>query len=279
MTKLGFSLQSSYSRSMPQVIDLLADVGFSAVSPGCELKEELESVVLRAKQRNLTVQSLHGPVRGMPALWSRDRQVAQPITRELLQSATDCARFGIPILVVHPWNGVDYTFSRENLCFDGFDALVTLGESLGIRIAFENLEGPEYLAALMERYESSKAVGFCWDSGHELCYGPGCDFLSLYGDKLIMTHLNDNFGVTDPTGRLDGTDDLHLLPHHGILDWGQTLSRLQSARKQEILNFELKIRPKGNRCKLDLYSQMPLEQYFAEAYRQASLAAAGYFEA
>ena len=279
MMKLGFSLQSSYSRPMPQVVDLLANVGFSAVSPGCELKEELESVVLRAKLRNLALQSLHGPVRGMPAMWSRDRQLAEPITRELLQSATDCARFGIPILVVHPWNGVDYTFCREDLCFDGFDALVTLGESLGIRIAFENLEGPEYLAALMERYQGSKAVGFCWDSGHELCYGPGCDFLSLYGNKLIMTHLNDNFGVTDPTGRLDGTDDLHLLPHHGILDWEQTLLRLRSARKQEILNFELKIRPKGNRCKLDLYSQMPLEQYFAEAYRQASLAAAGYFEA
>lgn len=279
MTKLGFSLQSSYSRPMPQVIDLLADAGFSAVSPGCELNDALESVILQAKQRNLTLQSLHGPVRGMPAMWSRDRQIAEPITREILQSATDCARFGIPILVVHPWNGVDYTFCREALCFDGFDALVTLGERLSIRIAFENLEGPEYLAALMERYESSKAVGFCWDSGHELCYGPGCDFLRLYGDRLIMTHLNDNLGVTDPSGRLDGTDDLHLLPYHGILDWEKSLLRLQSARKQEILNFELKIRPKGNRCKLDLYSQIPLEQYFAEAYRQASLAVAGYFEA
>lgn len=278
MPKLGFSLQSSYSCPMPQVIDLLADAGFSAVSPGCELKEELESVVLQAKQRNVKVQSLHGPLRGMPAMWSRDRQMAEPITRELLQSATDCARFGIPILVVHPWNGVDYTFCREALCFDGFDALVTLGESLGIRIAFENLEGPEYLAALMDRYQSNKAVGFCWDSGHEQCYGPGCDFLSLYGDRLIMTHLNDNFGVTDPTGRLDGTDDLHLLPYDGILDWERSLLRLQSAKKQETLNFELKIRPKGNRCKLDLYSQMPLAQYFAKAFETATRAVSGYFE-
>ena len=53
---------------------------------------------------------------------------------------------------------------------------------------------------------------------------------------------------------------------------------MKQAKKQEILNFELKIRPKGDRCKLDLYSKLPLEQYLTMAYRTACRVAETYFE-
>lgn len=273
--KLGFSLESRYNLPMPQVMDLLADAGFAALSLPWERSDALAEMVRLAKERNLTIQSLHGPIRGMPAMWSRDPAVAAPQLRDLLDSATDCAKYGIPILVVHPWNGVDYTFRQEDLCFDHFDAFMAHAESFGICVAFENLEGPEYLDALLERYS---AAGFCWDSGHERCYTPGRDFLQRYGHRLVMTHLNDNLGVTDPTGHLSGTDDLHLLPGDGTLDWDATLHRLKQARPQEILNFELKIRPKGDRCKLDLYSRLPLAQYFRLSYARALWAVSDYFE-
>ena len=277
MAKFGFSLQGSYSLPMTQVVDLLAEAGFCAISPGCELKEQLDAIVRQARARNMTVQSLHGPLRGMPAMWSPDPNIAAPLLEEMTEALEYCARLEIPLLVIHPWNGVEYTFRQEDLCFAHFDALVAQAEHLGVCVAFENLEGPEYLCALLDRYDGSKAVGFCWDSGHERCYTPGQDLLARYGHRLVMTHLNDNLGVTDPEGHLHGTDDLHLLPYHGNLDWDSTLSRLKAARRQEILNFELKIRPKGNRCILDLYSRMPLEDYFREAYRQACKAAENYW--
>ena len=278
MRKLGFSLQDSYALPMPQVMDLLADTGFCAVSPGWQRDGNLDEIVRLAKLRNLSVQTLHGPLRGMPTMWGQDPEIARPLLQDLMQSATDCAKFEIPILVVHPWNGVNYTFCKEDLCFDHFDTLVTHAENLGICIAFENLEGPEFLSELMNRYTGSRTVGFCWDSGHEQCFAPDWDFLSLYGDNLIMTHLNDNLGITDPTGKLHGTDDLHLLPGHGKISWENAISRLKTAKKQEILNFELKIRPKGDRCTLDLYSKMPLQQYLQEAYRRACQVTAGYWD-
>ena len=276
--KFGFSLQENYPIPMPDVVELLADTGFCAISPGWQRDVSLEDTVSRACSRNLTLQSLHGPLRGMPAMWNRDLEIAGSVLRDLLDSASACAELGFPLLVVHPWNGVEYTFCQDTLCFDHFDTLVRHAQNLGIRVAFENLEGPEYLTSLLERYHSCKTVGYCWDSGHELCYTPGWDFLTPYGDRLCMTHLNDNLGITDPSGRLQGTDDLHLLPFHGIVDWEHTVQRLKKANKQEILNFELKIRPKGNRCKLDLYSQMPLKDYFQETYRRACTATRGYWE-
>ena len=278
MEKLGFSLQSSYGIPMPQVIDILADTGFCAVSPVWQRGENLSVIIQQAQARNLTIQSLHGPLRGLPAMWQHDAEIARPILEDLLQSAADCAAAEIPILVVHSWTGLNYTFRKEDLCFDHFDKLVQQAERDGIIIAFENLEGPEYLAALMERYDRCPAVGFCWDSGHEQCFTPQWDFLTHYGNRLVMTHLNDNLGVTDPAGSFSGTDDLHLLPFDGKTDWDHTVSRLKAARQQEILNFELKIRPKGDRCKLDLYSKIPLQQYLQEAYQRASAAVKEYWE-
>lgn len=271
MYKFGFSLQDNYILPMAQVLALLADTGFCAVSPGWKRDGDFWKTVRQARELGLTVQSLHGPLRGMQAMWG---DAPGQLLEDLMDSATDCARLEIPLLVVHPWNSIDYTFREDALNFAHFDKLVAHTENLGIQIAFENLEGPEFLTALMERYAS---VGFCWDSGHELCYAPGWDFLDRFGDRLVMTHLNDNMGVTDPSGCLQGTDDLHLLPYDGVINWDDARRRLQAARKQDILNFELKIRPKGDRCVLDLYSKLSLEEYFRESYRRACQVTEGYF--
>lgn len=278
MEKLGFSLQSKYASPVPEVLKLLQAAGFAAVSPGWERGADLTATVSAAERCGLILQSLHGPVRGLAAMWSREEACFGPILQDLLRATDECAKYGIPILVVHSWNGKEYTFREEDLYFDNFDVLLERAAHKGVRVAFENLEGPEYLAALMTHYADSETVGLCWDSGHELCYNPGWDFLRDYGDRLLMTHLNDNFGRTSPDGKLLTTDDLHLLPGDGTADWAETVEKLKKSRKQEILNFELKIRPKGDRCIKDLYSKMPLEEFFVKAYETASRALAGYFE-
>ena len=54
--------------------------------------------------------------------------------------------------------------------------------------------------------------------------------------------------------------------------------RSKKAKPQEILNFEFKIRPKGDRCVLDLYSELDSEVYFRQAYEHAYRAVEGYSE-
>ena len=278
MQKIGFSLQTSYARPMPDVLRLLRDIGFHAVSPVWQKNSDLDVIAETAAQCGLTLQSLHGPLRGLANMWNRDSACSGPLLQDFLDAADACADYNIPLLVVHSWSGLDYSFRAEDLYFGNFDHLVNYAQQKGILIAFENLEGPEYLAALMSRYSGCPAVGFCWDSGHERCYTPTWDFLTPYGDRLLMTHLNDNFGITDPYGRLQGTDDLHLIPGDGISNWTEIMANLKQARRQEILNFELKIRPKGDRCKTDLYSKLPLDQYLTNAYEAACRISAEYFE-
>ena len=278
MQKIGFSLQNSYAAPMPEVLRMLRDIGFHAVSPVWQRDSNLDTIAKTAVQCGLVIQSLHGPLRGLPNMWSRDNDRSAPLLKDFLDAADTCADYGIPMLVVHSWSGLEYSFRESELYFGNFDRLVDHANNQGVQIAFENLEGPEYLDALMTRYRDCPTVGFCWDSGHERCYTPSRNFLFQYGDRLMMTHLNDNFGITDPDGRLQGIDDLHLLPGDGILDWSRVVGQLKQANPQEILNFELKIRPKGDRCVKDLYSKLPLEQYLSMAYEAARRISASYFE-
>ena len=50
MEKFGFSLQENYALPMMQVIDLLADTGFSAVSPGWQRDGQLDEIIRKAQQ-------------------------------------------------------------------------------------------------------------------------------------------------------------------------------------------------------------------------------------
>lgn len=271
--KLGISVGITPS---PALLKLLKQTGFDAVSP-CWVPGFDETVVCEAAEAaGLALQSLHAPFGSCNKLWSADAAVHADALAEQLTALEVCARCGIPVLVAHTWIGFDYTFDAESLYFGCFDAMVARAKELGVRIAFENTEGEEYLFALLERYRDEPAVGFCWDSGHELCYNHGQDLLARYGSRLLVTHLNDNLGIRRFDGGTFWTDDLHLLPYDGIADWAENIRRLRQSAPLEYLNFELGRRSKPDRHENDVYAQMPEEQYYAEAYKRACRIAAGY---
>jgi sugar phosphate isomerase/epimerase len=125
----------------------------------------------------------------------------------------------------------------------------------------------------MDAFRDSTAAGFCFDSGHELCYNHGNDMLSLYGEKLVGTHLNDNLGIRDFEGKITWHDDLHLLPFDGIADWEGIAKRLAISKPTEYLTFELNLKSKPDRHENDAYFMMPPEEYLSEAFKRASRAA------
>ena len=273
MGSIGFSLQESYSLPLQEVLRILKNGGFDGISPPWQGEEVLQETAQAAKALGLAIHSLHAPHDRNCALWE---QADSPILQETLACIDACQKWAIPILVIHPWGKFDYTFCADDLFFENFDRLVESAAEKGVKIAFENLQGPEYLMALLNRYTDNSTVGFCWDSGHELCYPPSADLLKLYGDRLIFTHLNDNLGSTQ-TSLWEG-DDLHLLPMDGKADWNTILHRLKTAAPQQVLNFELKISPKPRKCKVDLYGHLPLEEYLQTATQRAKAFASQYFE-
>lgn len=269
MVDLGFSLQAQYDLSFSQAIVLLNNAGFSAVSPIWSPDLTLETLATCVQKHNMTIQSLHAPYGGIAYLWSsRDGRSAQAMAN-ITGCIDACAQFEIPVAVVHSWSGFDYTFSEEALDFSVFDRIVDYAAQKQVTIAFENLEGEEYLNALLKHYQGVAHVGYCWDSGHEHCYPHKTDFLEAFGDRLIMTHLNDNLGLRDPAGVPTGNDDLHFLPYDGNIHWENALGRLKKLPKQNTLNFELKKRSTSTAPVDLIYKKLSTEEYFHLAGQRA----------
>lgn len=192
---------------------------------------------------------------------------------ELIDCLHACAENGVPIMVAHTFIGFnDHTPNEKGL--ENFGKVVCEAERLGVKVAFENTEGEEYLAAVMERFKDSPAVGFCWDTGHEMCYNHSKDMLSLYGDKLIATHINDNLGIRDFDGNITWIDDLHLLPFDGTADWQGIADRLNKCGYDGILTFELNRCSKPDRHENDFYRDMSVEKYLTLAFMRACRVAA-----
>lgn len=220
-----------------------------------------------ADSLGMIFQSLHAPYHNVAAIWN-DGPDWEHIYGELMSCAEDCSEAEVPIMVVHAFCGFQ-DHSPTDSGVEKFRRIAQRAAELGVKMAVENTEGEEYLAALMDGLRDMPNVGFCWDTGHEMCYNHSQDLLKLYGDRLLCTHLNDNLGVRDYFGRTTPYDDLHLLPFEGAADWTELMRRLNRWHYNGPLTFEFKRMNKTGRRSNNIYEAMDPETYVAEAYRSA----------
>lgn len=266
--KLGFSMGQSYGVSISEAVRMVKDSGFDALSPEWQADGSHIDYIRAAQECGLELQSMHAPFGKARDMWGSEELKGQAAVEELLNCLHDCADYRIPVMVAHTFIGFkDHTPTPEGLA--RYEKVAEEARRCGVKIALENTEGEEYLHALMAHFDGDETVGFCWDSGHEMCYNHSQDLLAQYGDRLLMTHLNDNLGIRDYAGEITWLDDLHLLPFDGIADWDCAAIRLKKARCPEILNFELGRNSKPGRHENDLYAKMTLQEYLAECYKRA----------
>ena len=264
--KVGLGANTQFGLKIEEQIKLFKRTGFEAFFTAWDNKIKKYKEI--SDNLNMLYQSVHAPTLRSADMWKND-QSAQDAVDELISCVRDCGEAEIPIVVVHPYSGFDEEYIPNQYGVENFCKVVEEAGKWNIKIAFENLEGEEYLNCLMDAFSDYENVGFCWDSGHELCYNKGKDMLKLYGNRLIATHLNDNLGVSDRDGNIFYTDDLHLLPFDGINNWENIAKRLNKCNFNDTLTFELKIVSQPGRHENDKYASMPIEEYIAECYARA----------
>ena len=70
----------------------------------------------------------------------------------------------------------------------------------------------------------------------------------LCKDKIFAVHLHDN----------DKSDDLHLLPFEGTIDWESVITKLKQCNYQGPVTLEL--------CYRNHYLNMSLEEFYKKGY-------------
>ena len=264
--KLCLGLMGGLGLNEAEQIRLFKKTGFEGFFMGWGPGMDLEGIMRTAQEEGMILQSVHAPFTKMAAMW-KETDGTQAAIDELLACLADCQKIGAPIMVIHPFIGfTEHTPTEFGL--KNYEIVVDAAEKAGVKLAFENVEGEEYLSALMKYFEKREIVGFCWDTGHELCYNRSRDMTASYGDRLLCTHLNDNLGITDPE-HIFWTDDLHLLPFDGITDWQSVADRLNRCGFTAPLTFELTTQSKPDRHENDKYEEMPIEEYLKEVLLRA----------
>ena len=271
-TKLCLGTGSEFGFSVTEQIKLFKEAGFDAFFVGWEPGQDLEKIRKTADSENMIFQSVHAPFDKVKYMWEESPETEVCIN-ELIECVRDTGAAGVPIAVMHAFIGFE-DHSPNETGLKNFEKVVLEAKKCGVKVAFENTEGEEYLDALMEHFRGFDNVGFCWDTGHEMCYNRSRDMLASYGDRLLCTHLNDNLGIKDFDGNITWIDDLHLLPFDGIADWKNIAERLNKYNYNDILTFELTTKSKPGRHENDIYDKMPLKEYLAEAFKRACRAAA-----
>lgn len=267
--KLCLSLSASYKAPYEEQIKLFKAAGFEGFAIDLsDRRADAAKLAATGRKENMIISYLHAPFNKSDDMWA-DGELGDVALAELLDCLETCSRLEIPAMVAHTFIGFDSDNIPSQIGIERYGALAIRAQELGVTLALENTEGEEYLAALMENLKNIPSVGFCWDTGHELCYNYGKDLTALYGDRLAVTHINDNLGIRDFDGKITYIDDLHLLPFDGITDWASVAKRLVKCGFDKPLSFELTTQSKPNRHENDKYAAMPFECFVAEAYNRA----------
>ena len=244
--KIGIIASCLPGISEYDALDYIGDAGFEMVF--CDSFEPHE--ILRLKEKcdrlGISLDFLHAPFSGVNDFWV-EGDAFLPLRNNIFSSIAGASEAGIPIVVAHVSSGW-FPPAISDVGLSRFDELVEYAETKKVTIAFENLRRADYLDVILQRYQGTSNVGFCYDCGHEHCYTEPVDYLDLYGTRLLCTHIHDNYG-RDKNDPMRDADD-HLMPFDGNIDYVAMMERIKKTPYTGALTLELcnaeRYREKGN---------------------------------
>ena len=256
MNKLGVNFSRNYYQEEANSIRGLKEIGFDAFFTGWEGDNPalIEENAENARKVGMWYECIHAPFAHINNIWKAGED-GDTTLGELTRTVDYCRQFGIPKVVVHLSSG-DAAPCVNDIGHERLDRLVDHAVKNDITVCFENQRKLANLAFAFELYAGVEKVKFCWDVGHEHCFAYGKEFMPLFGDKLVYTHIHDNFSVHN--------EDLHMLPFDGGIDFTHVAELLKKAGYEETLTLEV-IPPKSGR-----YEGWTAEKFYREAFARVT---------
>ena len=252
MREIGINVRPDISYGVDPFLSCIRRTGFDAGFTYGNLPDFITHVAAQCGRLGLRYEALHAPADRINDLWSAGTP-GEEVVKMLCESVDLADANGIPTVIVH-------VSSKENCphVTDAglihFDRFVQYAASKNITVAVENQRKLGNIATIMEIYPKDSNVGFCWDNGHEACFARGREYLPLFGDRCVLTHIHDNGCVYNV--------DEHLLPYDGLIDFRRVADLLHASGYKGTLMLEIDLPHEGS----DKYAQLSMEQFVSKAY-------------
>ena len=132
--KLGINI--SQNRSFKSQIELLKKYGIEGTFVASEHRE-LDSVISCLNSNSIVCETLHAPFDKINDMWSDDDSLAEAMLSRLLDSVDKCAKYHIPVTVVHLSSGKP--MPEINSAGEArYAKLFDYAQSKGVTVALEN---------------------------------------------------------------------------------------------------------------------------------------------
>lgn len=217
MRQIGINMHAVRGMTDEEYVIAIRDLGFNTVFTGTDTDPAYHARMgeLLAKH-GLVYETLHAPFKGINSMWLPGEEGDAMLAR-LKQSIDHCLIGGAGISVVHLSSGLTPP-PVTDLGRARYTELVEYAASKKVRIAFENQRFLSNISWAFETFTDPSVVGFCWDMGHEACFARGREYMPLFGDRLICTHIHDNTAVFN--------DDRHMIPFDGMINYHKAADHL-----------------------------------------------------
>lgn len=246
--KIGINMNAFGDIDIDLQVRLMQENRFEATFVIAE-NPRMEEMMRAIQRAGIICESVHAPLgKELNDLWYEGEAGEQMLERQK-RSVDLCARYSIPVMVVHLSSGVPAPRINE-IGYGRFKTLVDYADSHGVKIAFEN---QRHLANIAFAFEQFPTAGFCWDVGHEDVFAGGRRYMPLFGHLLSQLHVHDNFGQRD----------VHIIPYDGKVDFERVAASIAATDYDRSLMLEL------NASVSNVYDGWTAEQYYKHAAQGA----------
>ena len=208
MQKIGINLHAIKGLTDEEYIEKIAKLGFNSIFTSLYDLDRHIKIAKVCEHYSISYDFIHAPFDNINEIWLQGAN-GDAVLSELIRSVDIAAQIGVPYIIVHLSSG-EKAPAPTDIGRDRFFSLVKHAKEKNVLVAFENQRKIYNIAWALETF-CEKVSGFCWDVGHESCFTPGREYMKLFGDRIICTHIHDNSGVYDM--------DEHLIPFDGNINF------------------------------------------------------------
>ena len=204
-----------------------------------------EEQVKLCKELGLNIIFAHLGYQNINSIWEDGNEGDNQVER-YKKDIRECYDNGIPMVVMHLTSHKKAPMYGE-IGLNRIKKIVQYAKELNMKVAFENTKIKGYLEYVLDNIKDEN-VGICFDAGHYHVHFDDEFNFEFFKDKIFAVHLHDN----------DKSDDLHLLPFDGTINWKYVIKKLKDCNYHGPVTLEL--------CYRYDYLNMSLDDFYKEGY-------------
>jgi len=197
------------------------------------------------KKLGLNIIFAHLGYQNINSIWE-EGEIGDNEVERYKKDIKDCYENGIPMVVMHLTHKKIAPMYGE-IGLNRIRKIVEYAKKLNMKVAFENTKIKGYLEYVLDNIKDDN-VGICFDAGHYHVHFDDEFNFELFKNRIFAVHLHDN----------DKSDDLHLLPFDGTINWEYVINKLKECNYTGPITMEL--------CYRYDYLNMSLDSFYKKGY-------------